>query len=272
MVIVCDDLIYNDFRMSDYDIVCSNGSEGLIDETEDMSLTPSFTTVFTGERLNNTYISQKYSDQTAVSVRFMRKECSYQPDYFTENELRTFNRMLTGKRGFSWLKIVNDSNMETDFYYKAMVSKIEYQRLGTKVIGYDVTFTCDGGQAYSEEQSVYISARANTPFYVFNNSDDLHNYLYPTITVMTSTEGTLILTNTTDNRTTTIEDMSAGEQLVIDSQNELLTSSKSRPYILNSFPDLHWPRLLPDKNEFTCNMDCTIQFTFRAIRKVGIVS
>ena len=49
MVITCDDLIFNDFHMTDYNIVCGNGSDGMIDDTENMSMTPSITKVFNGE-------------------------------------------------------------------------------------------------------------------------------------------------------------------------------------------------------------------------------
>ena len=52
-------------------------------------------------------------------------------------------------------------------FYDTKVSKIEYERLGYKVVGYDVTFTCDGGRAYSEEQTTYLNVTADTPFYVF---------------------------------------------------------------------------------------------------------
>ena len=189
-----------------------------------------------------------------------------------ENELRQFKRLLTGRPGYSWLKIVNDPANETDYYYRAQVSRIEYERLGYKVIGYDVTFTCDGGRAYSEEQTTTISAKANTPFYVFSNSDDLFDYERPVITITTATAGTLTLKNKTDSWTTTMNNMNAGETLTIDSKNELLKSSRTRQYILNDFDGLKWPRLLPGKNEYVCNRNATITFTYRASRKVGFVT
>ena len=272
MVVTCEDLIFNDFRMSDYEIVSGNGSAGEIDDTENMSITPTITKVFTGDSPHSTFISQKYDSNPQFTVKFTKGYCDTTgEDYFGENELRMFNRLLTGKRGYSWLKIVNTSVMETDYYYRAQVSAIEYERLGYHVVGYDVTFELDGGMAYSEEQTSRITATANTPFSIYCNSDDLHGYTLPVTKIKAGAAGTITLTNTTDSWTTTMGAMQVNETVTIDSQNELLSSSRQRTYILNDF-NLHFPRLLPGKNVFTCSQDATIEFKYRAARKVGFVS
>jgi hypothetical protein len=272
MVITCDDLIFNEFQMSNYPLVSGNGSDGVIDTTDDMSLAPTATTVFVGDKMSSQYVSHKYEAANEFTVRFAKANCQINDtDTFTENELRTYNRLLTGKKGYSWLKIVNKSAMETDYYYRAIVSKIEYERLGYDIVGYDVTFLCDGGMAYSEEQTITVAAKADIPFYIFSNSDDLYGYMLPTVKIKTSTAGTLTLTNSTDSWSSTIDNMNANETVTFDCKNELLTSSRTRTYILNDF-NLHWPRILPGKNEYVCNMNATITFTFRANRKVGFVT
>ena len=149
--------------------------------------------------------------------------------------------------------------------------QIEYERLGYHVVGYDVTFEIDGGMAYSEEQSITISARANQKFYIHCNSDDVHDYTRPEIQLTASTAGTLTLTNNTDSWSSIMQNMTAGEVLTIDCKNELLSSSRTRTYILNDF-NMHWPRLLPGQNEYVCSQNATITFKFRATRKVGYVS
>lgn len=272
MVVTCDDLLFEDFHMTDYGLICWNGSDGDIDDTENMLMTPTTTKVFTGESPHGTYISQKYEESPQLTVKLTKNNCFWdKADYFGENELRQYNRLLTGKAGYSWLKLVNNSVMETDFYYRARVSAIEYERLGPHVVGYDITFELDGGMAYSEEQSITISARANTKFYVFSNSDDMHDYTLPVINVTASTSGTLTLTNNTDSWSSVMKNMTAGERLTIDCKHELLSSSRTRTYILNDF-NLHWPRLISGKNEYVCSQNATITFTFRAARKVGYVS
>lgn len=272
MVITCDDFIYNDFKMTDYGLISGNGSDGMIDDTEDMSITPSSTVVFNGESPRSSFISQKYESNPEATIKMSKSDCGSVDYRFSENELRNLNRMLTGKPGYSWLKIVNNKAMETDFYYRARVSRIEYERLGFDIVGYNVTFECDGGYAYSEEQIVTISAKANNAFYVFNNSDDLYDYEFPVVTITASTAGTLTLKNTTDSSwTSQIKINAAGEIITMDSKNDLLKSSRTRTYILNDF-NLHWPRLMPGKNSYICSQNATITFKFRAARKVGFVS
>ena len=272
MVITCDDFLFEDFHMSDYGLICWNGSDGEIDDTADMAMTPTITTVFTGESSNSKFVSQKYENNPEFTIKMTKAFCgNSELNYFTENELRMYNRLLTGKAGFSWLKLVNNEVMETDFYYRASVSRIEYERLGYHVVGYDVTFELDGGMAYSEEQTITIRATANKKFYIYCNSDDLHNYTLPMITITASAADTLTLTNNTDSWNSVMENMTAQEKLTIDSKNELLGSSRARTYILNDF-NLHWPRLMPGKNEYVCSQNATITFIFRAARKVGYVS
>lgn len=272
MVITCDDFIFEGFRMSDYGLICWNGSDGEIDDVADMSLTPVITTVFTGDSPHSTYVTQKYESQGEFTIKLTKAFCgSNETNYFTENECRAYNRLLTGKPGYSWLKVINNEVMETDFYYRAQVARIEYERLGLHVVGYDITFSIDGGMAYSEEQTVFINAVANQKFNIYSNSDDLHDYTRPVIKITASAAGTLTLTNNTDSWSSVMENMTAGEELKIDSKNELLSSSRARTYILNDF-NLHWPRLLPGKNEFVCSQDAVITLIFRAARKVGYVS
>lgn len=272
MVLTCDDFIFNDFKMTDYGFISGNGSDGMIDDVEDMSMAPTSTVVFNGESPHSAFISQKYETSPEVTIKMSKSDCMSREYRFTENELRNLNRMLTGKSGYSWLKIVNDSAMETDYYYRARVSRIEYERLGIDVVGYNVTFECDGSYAYSEEQSITISAKANTAFYIFSNSDDLYGYELPVVTITASAAGTLTLRNNTDSSwTSQIIVKTAGEVITMDSKNDLLTSSRTRAYILNDF-NLHWPRLLPGKNAYVCSQNATINFKFRAARKVGFVS
>lgn len=273
MVVTCEDLIFNEFRMSDYELVSGNGSDGEIDDTENMGLTPTVSKVFTGESPRSTYISSKYESNPVFTVKFTKGYCRDSgEDYFEENELRNFNRLLTGKRGYSWLKIVNSDISETDYYYRAIVSAIEYERLGLHVVGYDVSFELDGGMAYSEKQTSRINAFADTPFNIYCNSDDLHGYTLPVVQIRTTAPGTLTLTNASDNWTSQVTDIEGyGEVLTFDCKNELISTSDTRSGILDDF-NLHWPRLLPGKNTYTCSQDAVIEFTFRAARKVGFVS
>ena len=74
MVITCDDLLFEEFHMADYGLVCWNGSDGEIDDTEDMKMTPVSTSVFNGESPRRNFISQKYGIK-------LDKLYNYNPEY-----------------------------------------------------------------------------------------------------------------------------------------------------------------------------------------------
>ena len=261
----------NVFRASDFGLIADVSFSGAIDESNDMFLAPSANSEFLGGSSHATFLSQKYDGQQELTISFTHNPCNSDDMSFTEQEVRAINRVLTGKKGYDWLKIIKSGeNTNNDYYYYATVSNISYQYLGKDVIGVLVTFKCDGGQAYSEEQTSVIMAKAGVNFYVFNNSDELYDYTRSVVTIVPDSGGTLEITNVTDNNWQTIlENCSANETIVMDCKNEILTSS-IRTMPLNDF-NLHWLRLLPNKNEYTINMNARIIFKHRVIRKTGFI-
>ena len=272
MNIFGEDVLYgNVFRASEFGLIADVSFSGAIDESNDMYLAPTSNTEFLGGNSHATFLSQKYDGQQELTVSLTHNPCENDSMKFTEHEVRAINRVLTGKKGYDWLKVIKSGeNTDTDYYYYATVSNISYQYLGKDVIGVLVTFKLDGGQAYSEEQTSYIMARAGRPFYVYNNSDEMYDYTRSVVTIVPQSGGTLEIINVTDNNWyTELKNCSAGEKIVMDCKNEILSSS-TRTLPLNDF-NLHWIRLLPDKNEFSINMDATITFKHRVVRKTGFI-
>ena len=267
-----EDVLYgNDFRASTFGLTADISFSGILDTEETMALSPTANTEFIGGNSHATYLSQKYEAQDELTVTFSHNPCDDEFKPFTEHEVRELNRVLTGKKGYDWLKIVKDANStDIDYWYYAVVSNISYQFLGKDVIGYRVTFKTDGGQAYSDENTSFIKAKAGVPFYVYNGSDELHDYLRSVVTIRPKSGGTLEITNLSDNNwLTSIENCTENEYIRMDCVNEILTSNvRTKP--LNDF-NLHWIRLIPDKNEYSINMDADITFTHRLIRKTGFI-
>ena len=266
-----DVLFGKDFRASDFGLTADVSFSGMIDSEETMALSPTANTEFIGGNSHATYLSHKYEAQDELTVTFSHNPCDDAFNPFTEHEVRALNRVLTGKKGYDWLKIVKDKDStDIDLWYYAVVSNISYQFMGKDVIGYRVTFKTDGGQAYSDENTSFIHATPDKPFYVFNGSDEIHDYLRSVVIIRPKSGGTLEITNVTDNNwTMQLENCVANEYIKMDCVNEILTSDR-RTLPLNDF-NLHWMRLVPDKNEFTINMAADITFTHRLIRKTGFI-
>ena len=88
---------------------------------------------------------------------------------------------------------------------------------------------------------------------------------------MPSSACILSITNKSDNNwKSEIKNVKANEKIIVDSQHQIISSSLSHNLLLNDF-NLGWFRLVPDKNEYTINVNATITLKFRVPRKVGVV-
>ena len=130
---------------------------------------------------------------------------------------------------------------------------------------------CDSCFVWSKEHIITIRAIAGKHFCIYNNTDDLQNYVYPIITVAPCSPGDISFTNLSDNGwNTEIRNIKEGEKVTINCTNQTISSNRPHDMLLNDF-NLGWVRLVPDKNEYVCNMDATICIRFRVPRKVGVV-
>lgn len=268
MEIFSRDFILGNFRASDYGLVL--GSFSYNGESEDeINITPSVIEEFVGHNPVPIYLGQKYEKKLELTMTVVKNPCLNNGDInFTEKELRGILRLITGKKGYEWLKLINDV-MDDDLWYRARVSDISYQRVGGNIVGIIINMICDSAYAWSKENDVIVHAKANQKFYVFNNTDDLNNYVLPFVEITSSTASTISITNTTDNSwASEIKNVKANEKITIDSQREIISSNMEHSLLLNDF-NLHWFRLIFEKNEYVSNTDITIRFKYRVPRKVG---
>lgn len=266
-------LAFGDFILYNYGLMLATfDSNGASDE--DIGMSTSTVEQFVRDNPVPIYLGETYSEKLKYTMCLIKKPCGNfnrdQDMNFTEYECRSIIRGLQSKKGYQWLKVFDD-DIFSEVEYRAKVNKIHYEKIAGRVIGILVDIECDSCYAWSHEQSFTVNAKANKPFYVFNNSDDLANYLFPKCSIKALSAGTLQITNNSDvDWLSKIENISKNETVIMDSKNNLLSSDIDHKHILNDF-NLHWIRLIPDKNKFTSNMDAKITFTYRAPRKVGLV-
>lgn len=266
-------LAFGNFVLYNYGLMLATfESVGISDE--DMGMSTTTVETFLKDSPVPIYLGETYSEKLKYTMCLIKKPCGNfnknKDMYFTEYECRSIIRALQPKHGYQWMKIFDD-DIFSEVEYHAKVTNIRYEKISGRVIGILVDIECDSCYAWSNEQSFTVNAKADKSFYVFNNSDDLTVYLLPVCTIKPSGTGTLQITNNSDSDwLSEIKNVQKDEILYMDSKNELLTSSTDRKRILNDF-NLHWIRLIPDKNKFTTNMDAKITFTYRVPRKVGLV-
>lgn len=268
MEVLSRDFILGDFRASDYGLML--GSFEHSSESEDnLGITSSTIEEFVGQNPVPIYLGQKYKNKLQPIITLIKNPCENKDNLnFSEKELRTILRVITGYRGYKWLKVVN-YEIDDDLWYRARVSDVDYKRVGGHVVGVVLKMECDSAYAWSKEYDANIVAIAGKVFRLYNNTDDLNNYVLPCVEIKPLVDGIVKITNITENRVTEIENVKANEKITIDSQRETIESDIEHNLLLNDF-NLNWIRLVPDKNEFVSDTDININFKFRVPRKVGI--
>lgn len=268
--ILNQDLILGNFRSSDYGLII--GSFSYNGESEDnIGMNISTIEEFIGYNPVPIYLGQKYTDKLKLQITLIKNPCIFHDDlYFNEKDCRTILRILTGIKGYQWMKLITQI-LDEDLWYKAQISNVSYKRIGGHVAGIILDAVCDSYFAWSKEYNIAVNVKANHPFYIFNNTDDLNNYVYPIVSILSPSAGNLSVTNKSDyNWISEIKNVKEHEKITIDSQHQIISSSLSQDLLLDNF-NLGWFRLVPDKNEYVSNMDMTISMKYRVPRKVGVV-
>lgn len=269
MEIFTKDLLIGDFRVSDFGLMIASFSYDGNSEDE-IGMNIETIEEFIGYNPVPVYLGQKYTDKLKPQITLVKNPCTYKDNLaFNVYECRAILRKITGIRGYQWMKTI-DNNFTDDVWYKARVVSISYRRVGENVVGIVLNMECNSSFAWSSENNITINATANKPFFIFNNTDDLNNYVLPTIKITSLSNGTLSLNNKTDNWISEIKNIKANETISMNSNKEILSSSTIHNLLLNDF-NMHWGRLMPDKNEYLSNMDAVITFNFRVPRKVGFL-
>lgn len=268
--ILNQDMIFGNFRSSDYGLII--GSFSYNGESEDdIGMNISTIEEFTGHSPVPVYLGQKYTDKLKLQITLIKNPCVFHDDMnLNEKDCRAVLRILTGLKGYQWLKLITQV-LDEDLWYKARINNVSYKRIGGHVTGIILDAECDSCFAWSKEYNIIVNAKANYPFYIFNNTDDLNNYVYPIVSILSSSAGDLSVTNKSDNNwISQIKNVKSKEKIIIDSKRQIVSSSLNHELLLDDF-NLGWFRLVPDKNEYVSNMDMTISMIYRVPRKVGIV-
>ena len=270
MEVFGNDWILGNFQASNFGLILASFSYNGESEDE-LGFKLSTSEEFIGNKPVPIYLGDKYDDKLRPQITLCKNSDIYSQEdlYFSEKNCRWILRELTGIRGYQWMKII-DSRETEETWFKSKVVNISYKRVGGNVVGFIVELECDSCYGYSKIFTTKINAKANVPFKLFNNSDDLTNYVLPTVTIRTASSGIFTICNQSDNNwTTEISNLKVNESIIMNSEYEILSSSEpSHSLLLNDF-NLHFIRLVPNENIFITNSDAIITLKYRVPRKVG---
>lgn len=269
------DLILGDFRASDYRcILASFTSDGV--REEDTGISVEVIEEFVADNPVPVFLGEKHTSKLHPSIVLVKDFCQTDDPYFTERDCRAIIRIITGKRGYQWMKIVTEDIGE-DIWYRAKVISVSYQKVSGQVAGIVLDMECDSQFAWSTEFNVTVNATANQPFYVYSQSEDPYSYVSPYVTILIKQAGNLQVTATEDsNWIVSLNDVRLNETIRYDCKNEIIDGSRNDAgvatniYLTNS--NCHFFRLKPDRNQYVSNLNAQFTFTYRYPIKVAFVS
>lgn len=269
MEIFADDVIIGDFKFSDYGLILAsfnNNSES----TEDLGMDHETIEEYIGHTPTPIFLGSQYSSKLKPTLTIIKNPCVHKYLYFTEHECRDLLRRLTGYYGYRRMQILQKF-VDDEIFFNVRTVSVNYQKVMGKILGLILNMECDSLFAWTREMDVTISAKRNKEFNLYISTDDLHNYVYPIMSItVPSTLGSITIKNLSDNNwTTTIKRVSAKEQITVDSLHQTISSS-SRQFIADDF-NMHFPRFVPDKNTFIADQDIPITFRYILPRKVGFI-
>ena len=266
------DLVIGNFVASEYQCyLASFDSDG--SREEETGIGVETTEEFIADNPIPVYIGQKYSDKLHPKAVLTKDSCVTTEEYFSEYDCRAIIRLITGKRGYQWMKIITDEVGE-DLWYRVRINKISYNKVNGLVAGIILDMECDSQFAWSIEKNITVNATANVPFTIYTNGDELYDYIHPYVTFKSSGNGTLEVTNQNDNNwKVSLSNVSNGETVIYDSQHRVIDGSRNSSgtaitkYLDNS--NCRFFRLVNGTNTYVSSLSGTFTFKFREPRKVA---
>lgn len=265
-----EDMVIGDFRLSEHGLILASFDDE--SETED-DLGMNYDTVeeYISSNPVPVFIDAKYSEKLRPIATLIKDPCLLQDQFFTEHDCREILRELTGFYGYKTMQVYSNE-MDEQLYFNVRVNNVQYKKVQGKIVGVVLHMECDSQFAWSKEFNYKYEIKAGTLLSFYNISDDLNNYLKPTVKIKSSSDiEKLEMINTSDNNWTTIlKNISANEIITMDCKNEILTSSIEDRLILNDF-NMHFMRFVSGVNKIQVNSDISLEISFVYPRKVGFV-
>lgn len=268
------DMVIGDFKLSDYGLMLASFDSGSANNEEDLGMNYETIEEYIGHNPVPVYLGSKYTNKLKTQATIIKDSCkTYNTSdlYFSEHECRELLRQLTGFRGYKNMQIYSYEFDEL-LYFNVRITNVSYRKISNKVVAIILQMECDSQFAWSKEYNNVYRATQNKPIIFYNTSDDLNNYLLPKVTIISkSAIANLEIKNVMDNNwISSIQNISENETIIMDSKNEIITSSNKDKIIMNDF-NMHFIRMIAGKNQIEVNNDVTIIFNFRVPRKVGFI-
>jgi phage-related protein len=125
----------------------------------------------------------------------------------------------------------NYITFDNDIYFNVYINVVAKKICG-QVYGFEITATNDSIYSYSKEYQTTISSTTT-----LTDESSVIGYTYPYfIAIRVQSDGDVVIKNESDtNRTTEIKNCIAGEKIIIDCENKIITSNSNSHNLSEDF-------------------------------------
>lgn len=231
-----------------------------------LSMNPVIAENFDGSR--DFDFGAKFSERLEATVSFTKLDNNQSRD-FTQSEVRTVLKWLTGSKKVSWLDLLRyDGTIDCSILGR--FTDVKIQKMDSRTVGFRAVFRSVSPWAYSPVQasSYVIGDSGQIHITLDNPSDDLYSYVYPKV-IFKNTDGEYltIFNDAIEGDKLTLNNLSANETVLMDS-NQIIRSDKEGKVFGEDF-NYKWLRLAPGVNEISIYGHGEISIEYRYPIKIG---
>lgn len=215
----------------------------------------------------------KYSGKLGFQITLLHED----QKRFTENEVSEVTRWLTSPKSYRKLEFYGCDGSKNDVIYYAIVTNVTPALVGG-IAGLKVDFECNTSYGFVEKEAkldtVSTSSNHNASITITCDSDELEEYVYPTLLVNSSQqwENTKITNHSDNDYVMDMYDMKGNYE--INCQHQVVKQNGksivlSKLFKMDTLKKLYWLRLKPGENKIEATGRCTIIIKWLEPRKVG---
>lgn len=226
-------------------------------------------------RYKNTY-SYKYDELFSPQFTIVKRDFSD----FSQEEIRKVLKYLTSTDKPAMLEVYYDgaSNIVDWACIGGFVSVEMYKIANNRTVGIVAQFEAITPFAMSDLYAVTKTITSTDNKIIINIDTDDNKPVYPRITVkQNGVAGDVKIINQhydLFNRASRpvvmeVKNNTSTETIIVDGANRIISSTNTRRIFGDDFVDWKWLPLYDGKNELTIEGNCTIEISYREVRKIG---
>lgn len=214
----------------------------------------------------------KYTETFAPKFTFFKKDFSN----FEIDEVRVVLKWLTSKDTTSLLEAYyDDSNVVSWASIGGFVDLQTYKLANNRTIAITAIWDSISPFAFSDLYTVTKTITSTNNKITINIDTDDNQPVYPRITIQANSTNIKFTNKHTDffnvsksYNSLELTNNTIGEKIVVDGANKLITTTTANRKFGDDF-NWTWLALHDGKNEITVTGNCTVEISYREIRKIG---